>query len=867
MATSAHPAFGDLLRRHRLAAELTQEQLADRAGLSWRGISDLERGLRRVPQRETLRLLGDALELGPLQRAEFETAARRPPAPAAIEVATARPGSDLPVPPTALIGRERELASIRALLRRGDVRLITLSGPPGTGKTRLAVAAAVELAQDFADGVYFVPLASLSDVGLLPATIALTLGVAESAGQSASESLKSFLSQKQALLVLDNFEHLLAAAPAVADLQAACPRLMVMVTSRSVLHLTGEHNFAVPPLQLPDPAKTQSAEELLGYEALRLFVDRARATAGDGACPDDMAPVVAEICRRLDGLPLAIELAAARVRLLPLPAILARLDSRLRLLTQGARDLPQRQRSLRATIEWSYDLLEDTEKLLFRRLSVFVGGTSLEAIEAICDAEHDLGLGVLEGVAVLVDRGMLMRGESAGGEPGFGMLQTLREFALELLTAGGEADLLRERHAEYFLAVAEAAEPMVRSGQQRAYLASLKASHDDLRAALTWCSRRGQASPLLRLVAALWRYWLLQGDFSEGRRWLDQALALVDGSEDPRLRARALHGAGVLAWSQADAPAARAQLEQSLALWQSIGDPTGQGEALTELGMATWREGDVSKARAIFEASIELLRLAGDRWSLAQALHNVGHVYMDSSDYLRARAVWEESMALFRATGDSSRVAVTLGDIGLVSVRSGDYATARPLYEECLALLREVGDRWQMADTLDRLGELALFEGRPNEAATCYQESLALSTEVGNRAGMVESLNLWAEASALQGDFARANNLYSEGLQLARETGSERLVAALLHNLGYLALAEGDAGRATALFRESLAHHEALGRAPGIAFCLAGLAEAAAGLGAPERAACLFGAAEALRELAGATMDPFRPHRAHAGPG
>ncbi|HSH78927.1 MAG TPA: adenylate/guanylate cyclase domain-containing protein, partial [Herpetosiphonaceae bacterium] len=433
--------------------------------------------------------------------------------------------NNLPVQSTPLIGREQAVAALRDLLLRPGVRLVTLTGPGGTGKTRLGLQVAADLLDHFEHGVYFVNLAPISDPALVASAIAQPVAVREHGGKPLLESLKDYLRDKHLLLLLDNFEQVTAAAPLVADLLAAAPRLSVLVTSREVLHLYGEHDVAVLPLTLPDPGHPMPLERLTQYEAVRLFIERAQAARSDFAVTNENAPAVAEICYRLDGLPLAIELAAARIRLLPPQAMLQRLTSRLRLLIGGARNLPERQQTLRGAIAWSYDLLEQDEQTLFRRLAVFVGGFGLDAVEAVCNVPGDLDVDVLDAVESLVGKSLL-REAAAADEPRLGMLETIREYALERLDQGGEADETRRRHAAYFLQVAEEAEPQLAGRQQIAWLNRLELEHDNLRAALRWAIDCGDAATALRLVGSLSRFWHDRGYAGEGRQWLAQALAL-----------------------------------------------------------------------------------------------------------------------------------------------------------------------------------------------------------------------------------------------------------------------------------------------------------------------------------------------------
>jgi len=559
-------SFGEVLRRYRLAAGLTQEALAEQAGLSARGIADLERGVRRLPHPHTVQRLVDALGLDDARRAELLLSRQQQAGRATAPLAALR------LPLTSFIGREQELAQIRALVISS--RLLTLTGPGGIGKTRLALQTAAAARDGFEHGVCFVALASISDPLLVVPTIAQTLGVRVAGIGAPLESLKSFLRDRHLLLVIDNFEQVLGAAVELSELLAACPRLHVMVTSRAALRLSAERELLVPPLRLPDPPRDvtnlgpghSAANEC---ESVRLFVDRAQAVNGHFALTDDNAAAVAEICRRLDGLPLAIELAAARTRLLEPQAMLARLEHRLHLLTGGARDLPARQQTLRKTIAWSYDLLDPAEQLIFRRLAVFVGGCTLDAATAVCDVKID----PLDAVDSLVTKSLVHPVVTAPGEVRLSMYETMREFGLEQLAWTGEVEAGRRRHAEYFLELAEQAEPELWGPTASAWHARLDAEHDNLRAALEWgLTAGGDAGSVLapRLAAALARFWWTRSYHSEGRQWLTRALAIAPAGSAVRMKA--LHGAAWLAHMLHDSMAARVLLEESLAIACALPD-------------------------------------------------------------------------------------------------------------------------------------------------------------------------------------------------------------------------------------------------------------------------------------------------------
>src|SRR5262245_1471679 len=546
---------------------------------------------------------------------------------------------NLPVQPTPLIGRERVSAAACALLRRAEVRLLTLTGPGGTGKTRLGLQVAADLLEDFEDGVFFVPLAAIRDSALVASSIARTLRLQERAGQVLLDSLKESLQDKQMLLVLDNFEQVVAAAPLVAELLAACPRLKCLVTSRVVLRLSGEHEFPVPPLELPDPRHLPAVETLSQYAAVALFIQRALAVKPDFQVDNANAPAVAEICVRLDGLPLAIELAAARLKLLPPQAILARLGRRLELLRGGARDVPDRHQTLRQAIAWSYDLLEAGEQALFRRLAVFARGCTLEAAGAVCHAGHDHAAGpgpsleMLDGVASLVDKSLLRQQEQASGEPRFRMLETIREYGLECLTASGEEPGVRRAHADYYLALVEAAEPALTGPEQATWLERLGAEHDNLRTALQWAEESGEAEIGLRLAGALCQFWLMHSHLREGQERLARLLGLAEAAPRTAARAKARTRAGHLADNLSDYEAAHTFFEESLAIRRVLGEKGGIAAALNDLGWVAWHRNDYPASRALSEESLAIWRELGDKAGIATSLHNLGWVAYYQGNY------------------------------------------------------------------------------------------------------------------------------------------------------------------------------------------------------------------------------------------
>jgi predicted ATPase len=682
--------------------------------------------------------------------------------------------ANIPVQRTGFVGREKEVAAAKEMLQRADVRLVTVTGPGGIGKTRLGVEVASGLAECFPGGAHFVPLSPLRDAGLIASAIVQTLGIRESGAQSPLEALQKYLqepSRGPMLLLLDNFEHVMGAAPAVAELLAMAPQLKILVTSRAALHVYGEHEFPVPPLALPDAQMMPPPEALAQFPAVALFVQRAAAVKPDFELNRENATAVVEICARLDGLPLAIELAAARVKVLSPSAMRTRLASRLQLLTGGARDLPQRQQTLRSAIDWSYDLLSAAEQKLFCRLAVFVGGCTLEGVEAVCDTKGDLSLDLLDGTESLVDKSLLQRVEQANGESRFVMLETIREYALEKLEAGGEDKLTKRAHAAYCLVLAEE-EATEQSGAERAeWLERFSLEHDNFRAALQWLTETGDAEWGLRLGTALFRFWEGREYFAEGRDSLERLLK-IPKAEPSRARGRALFSAGVLASEQGDYAAADALMGESLDIARQQHDGQGVAVSLNAMAVNARDRGDIDVARTLFEKSLSVWRGLHDQKAVARALSNLASVVNSQGDYARARGLYSECFAIFQMLGDRTGVAWSLNHQGDAAREQGEVADARSLYQQALAIFRELGDRWGIAGTLADLGTLAREQGDCAMAQSLHRESLIVFRELEHKRGIARLLECFACTAAAQRKSERSLRLAGAAAALRLNIGA-----------------------------------------------------------------------------------------------
>lgn len=789
--------FGRWLKAQRQALDLTQERFADRVGCTMSAIEKIERGVRR-PSQQVAERIAEVLAIAPAERQAFMAWARGlqaghepalPPSVAAAasqaQQAATSAAIDLPASLTPFIGREAEVGKVRAMLWHTGVRLVTLTGPPGIGKTRLGLAVAASLSQDQEHGVRFVPLDAVRDPGMVVASIAQALDVEETPGVTAEAALHGYLRDKRLLILLDNFEQVAEAGTAVAEMLAAAPGVKVLVTSRIPLRVYGEHEFPVPPLPLPDLESTDPTS-LAHNPAVTLFVQRAQAVQPDFALDSDNGAFVAEICVRLDGLPLAIELAAARSKLFTPQMMLARLGNRLDLLRSGPVDRTARQRSLHGAIQWSYDLLDAREQALFRRLGVFLGGFTVEAAQAVAGepaGEPDM-LEQLEGLA---DKSLL-RGQGVSDEPRFGMLETLRDYAMKRLAETGEGTEVQQGHARYFLALAERAEPEIRGAQQLAWVERLEREHANLRAALEWSlAPDGDLELGLRLASALHLFWWTRNYLTEASQWLSRVLSHPEAATPTLVRTKALNAAGTIALFRGDYTQARLFYEECLAMRrelmsQGIGDMGGIAGALGNLGLVAWSLNDHAAAYALTRESLEVLRELGDRHGVARSLTGLGAIAYSQGNHAEAKASYTEALQLFEEFGDRQSVAMMLNNLGEIALAQSNLDEASAYFKDGMVELRDIGNKAAVGGCLDGLAQIAAAEGKPERAARLFGAADAITKATGeavplaNRAeyaqiveGVRDSLGkeafeaAWDEGQAMSLDEAVAYGLEATG--------------------------------------------------------------------------------------------------------
>ena len=720
--------------------------------------------------------------------------------------------NNLPQQTTSFIGREQEVRAVKTLLLQS--RLLTLTGAGGSGKTRLSLQVAADLLNGDGDGVWLVELGALFDPALVPQAVADVLGVKETPETPLAQTLAEWLKEKRLLLILDNCEHLVSACASLADaLLRSCPGVHLLTSSREALNVPGEQMYRVPTLSVPDPKQTYTPPALLPFESVRLFTERAKTVQPSFAVTDANAADVAAICVRLDGIPLAIELAAARVRSLPVEQINTRLDQRFRLLTGGSRTVLPRQQTLRALVDWSYDLLTQNEKTLLCRLSVFAGGWTLEAAEAVCSDETIEAWEVLDLLTSLVNKSLVAYDETEDGAGRDRLLETVRHYAADLLAASGETEDVQARAASWFLRFAEEAKPKLSGPEQGIWLSRLEAEHDNLRASLSWFeTANAPAEAGLKLGGQLFQFWNRRGHLSEGRLWLNRALAkLAQEGEPSVVRARALNASGSLAFRQGDYEAARELREASLAIFRQLGNQSGIAATLMNLGMVAQEQGDYKAAQVLHRESLTIQRQLGDREGIGQALNNLGVVMLNQGDYAAAQALFEESLTLRQQMENKRGIAVCLINLGDVADSRGEYADAEALHKASLALSREQGEVYGIAASLNRLGSTACRRGDYDAARAFYAEALSLNRQQGDRSGIADSLMGLGMVAEKQGDLTAAYALCQESLAICRAMGDQRRIVISFVGLGSIAQGQYQPVQAARLLGAAASLRETIG--------------------------------------------------------
>ena len=800
-------SFGAWLRQHRRSLDLTQKALADQVGCAEITVRRMEADEYK-PSNELAFVLFEKLGIPESERTQWVRFARGlAEHPNHYGTSFPRRGqyTNLPIPLTSFIGREKEIETVKRLLGpHGGGRLLTLTGAGGSGKTRLALEVAATLREIFPDGVWFIEFAPLTDPALVPQSLLTALGLNEQANRSALTIVADFLHPKRSLLILDNCEHLIkACAQLVETLRHNCASLHILATSREALSVPGETLYLVPTLTTPDLAKAD-LETLPQYEAVQLFVERAQTALPGFKLTSDNVLAVAQVCHQLDGIPLALELAAARVKALRVEQVAARLleHKQFRLLKGGSRTALPRHQTLHALIDWSYELLSEDERLVLQRLSVFTGGCTLEAAEAVCAGEGIEADYILDLMTELVNKSLLISEREPGQEVRYRMLETIHQYASERLLEAGDSEQVRKRHFEFFLQYAEQVEPNVRGPQLPAYLDQLETEHDNLRAALEWSLSQadyGEAS--LRLAGALFSFWEQRGYVSEGRAWLARTIANPAAPGAGAGRAKALYGVGCLAIAEGDSKAARTLLEESVNLWRALGlaGLTGLAHTLSCLGQITRHLGDPATSRVLINEALILFRKQNERWGLAWALSYMGMTLRDQEDFALASSFIEESVSLWRDLGNQFGLADAIRKRGHIAVRQGNYELAQRAFADALAITRNLGNREKVAETLLQLGQATLCLEDHIQAKAYFQEGFDLFRESGNKAWLLDCFYYFGLLAGFEGDNQQARVFLEQVLVLARQGGSIWQCANGLMGLAGVAAADGQALRAAKL--------------------------------------------------------------------
>lgn len=763
-----------------------------------------------------------------------------------------KPAHNLPVQLSSFIGRKQEISTIKKLL--SNTRLLTLTGPGGTGKTRLCIEAASQMSEYFKDGIFFVPMASILEPELVPSTIAHTFGLFDIPGQSVLQQLKRHLKEKRLLLLIDNFEQIVEAAPIVHDLLINCQQIKVLVTSRIPLHISGEQELQVPPLKLPKLNSKSNGKKFIKEEAVTLFIQRAKAVKHDFVFDDENASEIGYICDQLDGLPLAIELAAARIKMFNPKAMLARLNKRLDLLKAGQLDFPERHKTLRESIAWSYDLLDENEQKVFRRLAVFVGGFNLEAVENLVNFENDINDDILNLITALVDKN-LVRSDERSTESRFMLLETIREFGLECLENEDELGYARQAHAEYFHTLIVEAEPQLTGPDQGIWLDRLEEEHDNMRAVMSLAEEQGHADMGLKIASALWRFWIIRGYLTEGYQRFIRLLALP-GVNDTATRAKALNAAGTIAHEIGEFAKSCSLLEQGLGLFRENEDKKGMATVLNNLGWVTHLLGDPPKAQSYSEEALILNQELGEKRGTALSINNLGWIAFHKGDFQTARQFYTESLNLRRDIGDERGTAFELTLLSFTELNMGNYNKASELAEEAFIILGILGDKQLLAYVFDAKAIIAYDNAEYDLAEQLFDQGIPLWRESGNQYGYATSLSDLAKVLVDKKEFKRAEILLLEAKTILDEIELRIGFSGTSGGFGNMAFAFGNMDNALNMYKKSLKEEMEYGNKFTTIQCLEAIARVKLTRDDFIKTAKLLGAAEAIRELIHSPVPP-----------